>query len=256
GTADLLRLVTVTVSWTDRAGATDSVTLQTIVARADPADIGSVALPPPGNAPWRRTRDRSLDIPFEAAQLGGANRGRSTLGWTAGSALVFDDAAGTATALCSAPVADTTDLASTCIALQGLLLEGYIDGDLPAAPPALGFDRLQHVLAGTAPECVVLPAADQNSGASIGDRLRYRCLIQPGDHDADPATPRVWSGRLRFAGLAAGSTVCRYARAADTTVNAEHPETYTLVAQSLSQQNYAISASGSCPEGSVPQQAA
>ena len=255
GAGDLHRLVAVTVGWTDRAGTAESVTLHSVVSRTDPADIGSIALPPPAASLLRRTRERSLDIPFEAVPLGGANHGRSALPWNGGATLVFDDASGAVIARCAGPVDDATEL-SSCVALQGFLLEGYIGGDLPAAL-ALGFDRLQYTLAGAAPECMVWPAADQNSGAAIGTAtLRYRCLVQPGDHDADPTTPSVWSGRMRFAGLAAGSVACRYTSAADTTVNAEHPETYTLLATSLSQQNYVIAGTGTCPGDSVPHQGA
>jgi Tfp pilus assembly protein PilV len=239
---DAQRTIAIDVGWSDRAGVAQRVTLQTIVARSDPLDAGSLIVP--AAAAWRRTLERSGHVPFAATRLGGANRGKSTLTWSgpSGGHLVFDDASGAIVARCAAPVTDTTSIASSCAALDGYLLQGYIGGALPGSAPTLVFDQLQYLAASTVPECSLAPAIDQNSGAAIAGTLQYRCLLQPTDHDANAATPRVWSGRLRLAGLPQGSVSCRYA---------PQPETYTLVAAPLEQQNLVISASASCPAGSV-----
>jgi Tfp pilus assembly protein PilV len=254
GPADLLRLVSVSVNWTDRTDDTapNRVTLHSVIARSDPADSGSLALPPVGNKALRRTMERSLEIPFAATKLKGANRGRSVAAWNgaSGGFLVFDDASGAVVAQCGAAVDDGTDIASACTALEAYLLQGYIGGALPAGALTLQFDRAQFLAA--SPECVVGRAADQNSGAAIAGLAHYRCLIRPTDHDGNAATPGVWSGRVQLAGADAGSVVCRYTSAAGTSVNAEHPETYALVSESLSQQNFFIGSGGVCAAGSVP----
>jgi Tfp pilus assembly protein PilV len=256
GDGDLQRLVSVSVNWTDRTGDTalNTVTLQSIVSRSDPADIGSLAMPTVGNGQLRRTRDRSIQVPFEAIKLGGSNRGRSAARWSgsSGGYLVFDDVSGAVVAQCGAAVNDSTDVANSCSALDGYLLQGYVRGALPAGALLPVFDRLQFLAAATAPECIVEHAIDQNTGATITGVERYRCLMRPSDHDGNAATPRVWSGRLRLAGVDSGSVVCRYTSAAATVVNAEHPDTYALVNASLSQQNFFIGGSAGCAAGTVP----
>ena len=254
GPGDLQRLVSVRVSWTDRAGDTalNTVSLQTVISRSDPADSGSLAVPTLDKV--RRTRGRSSEIPFAAVKLGGPNRGRSVLPWGGGSGgyLIFDDASGTVVARCATAVNDDTDIATMCSGVDAYLLEGYIGGALLAGTLTPVFDRLQFLAAATTPECVVEPAVDQNTGATVPDRAHYRCLIRPGDHDGNAATPRVWSGRLRLAGAATGSVVCRYTSAADDSANADHPETYTLVTSSLNQQNFFIGGPDGCASGTVP----
>ena len=253
---DLHRLVTVSVNWTDRTGDTalNTVSVQSIVSRSDPADIGSLAMPTVGNGQLRRTRDRSAQVPFDAAKLVGTNKGRSVLPWSgsSGGYLVFDDVSGAIVAQCGAAVNDSTDIAGSCSALDGYLLQGYVRGALPAGALLPVFDRLQFLAAASAPECSVDHAVDQNTGAVIAGVERYRCLMRPSDHDANAATPRVWSGRMSFAGVDGGNVVCRYTSVAATVVNAEHPDTYTLVASSLSQQNFFIGAAGACATGTVP----
>ena len=247
GAGDLQRLVGVRVAWTDRAGEPQGIALHSVIARSDPLDSGSLALPAAGNTQLRRPRERSLEIPFAATRLLGTNRGRSTLAWNgaSGGHLVFDDLSGAVLARCAAAPTDTTDLASACIALDAYLLEGYIGGALPAGGLTPLFDRLEYLAA--APECVVAPALDARSGATLEGLAHYRCLLRPADHDGDAATPRVWSGRLRLAGASADNTVCRYT--GGTAGNADHPETYRLVTSSLSQQNFFIGSA--CPAGSV-----
>jgi Tfp pilus assembly protein PilV len=235
---DLRRLVAVDVAWSDRAGETAHVVLRSIVSRSDPLDGGSLAVPTTANSAMRRTHERSIHIPFDARQLGGANRGRSTLAWggASGGYLVFDDTSGAVAASCAAPVDDATSIATSCAMLAGYLLQGYIGGAPTGAALALVFDQSQYLSA--TPECSLQAATDQNNGATITGLLRYRCLMRPSDHDSNAATAPVWSGRLRIAGLPQGSVACRYQ---------PQPETYTLVAMSLEQQNYLIGAS--CPSG-------
>jgi type II secretory pathway pseudopilin PulG len=251
--ADLHRLVSVRVDWPEDAGdaGSTSVTLHTVIARADPADAGALALPNPGNDALRRAFHRHRDIPYEAGILRGANRKRSTLRWEGREpgTLVFDDVSGEVVALCALPPADDTDVATQCVAVAAYLLQGHIGGIAPGSLPTLAFDRLEYLRAGSSPDCIVTEATSRSGGA-IGGIQRYRCLIQPTDHDRDAATPRVWSGRLRLAGLPAGAHTCRYA-VAESALNVDHPETYTLVQGSLDHQNFLLIEAGECPGGTI-----
>jgi Tfp pilus assembly protein PilV len=253
--ADLQRRVRVTLTWTGRGGdiAPNTVSLTSVISRTDPADVGSLAVPTIGNSAVLRIGGRASTIPVTAIELGGANRGKSTQAWAgaSGGFLVFDNVSGAVTARCATRPGDSTDIAASCAGIAAYLLQGYIGGALPADPLNLVFDRLQYVDPTSTPECIVDNALAAQSGAVIAGLKRYRCLIRPTDHDADASTPRVWSGRSRLAGLASGSSTCRYTPRADTAVNAEHPETYTLVTGSLEHQNFLLIASGDCPSGTV-----
>ena len=253
--ADLQRMVRVTLTWMDRGSDTapNTVSLTSVISRTDPADVGSLAVPPIGNSGLLRIKGRATTIPVTAIPLGGSNSGKSTQAWdgASGGFLVFDNVSGAVVARCTAQPTDTTDIAATCVGVGAYLLQGYIGGALPANPLNLVFDRLQYVDPTSTPECIVDNALAAQNGAVIAGLKRYRCLIQPTDHDANVSTPRVWSGRSRLAGLASGAATCRYTPRADTAVNAEHPETYTLVTGSLEHQNFLLIVSGDCPSGTV-----
>ncbi len=66
---DAYKLVTVTVRWTGRDGVAERVRLSTTIARADPADLGTLAVGP-GAANVRQPRGRHIDIPFDAVTVG------------------------------------------------------------------------------------------------------------------------------------------------------------------------------------------
>jgi hypothetical protein len=185
--------------------------------------------------------------------LHGANAGRSVVRWTGARAgfLVFDDASGDVVAHCAAQPGDATDIDASCTALVGYLLQGFVVGVSAADSVGIVFDRLRYLQPMSAPECSVEPAFDE-AAREVAVARRYRCLIQPSDDDGDPATPRVWSGRSLVAGVRADAVVCRYTPNATTSVNAEHPETYTRVAMSLDHQNFALVPTGPCPAGTVP----
>jgi len=65
---DLQKWVRVAVSWQDRNGTTQSVNLQTVIARSDPVSIGMLVVPPIAmNA--RTPKNRNVDIPYPAIVL-------------------------------------------------------------------------------------------------------------------------------------------------------------------------------------------
>lgn len=251
GTADdPYRRVDVQVNWADRSGDTRQtfVRLGSLIARAEPADAGSLGLPQGDATAMLRPKGRALDIPIEAERLTGPNRGRSVLRWqgVSGGFLVFDDSSGTVIAQCATAPDDRTDIAATCNPLPALLLRGDLSGSWAAAVTGLSFTATQHLLA--IPDCHVADAVGHNDGRPIAGVRSYACLMRPGDHDTDAGTPRAWSGQSRIAPEPVGTqSVCRYTTAPSTTLNEEHPALYSLVTRSLHHQNFLLLDAGACP---------
>jgi len=253
GTAtDPYRVASVTVAWTDRANEAQTVNLASVISRSDPADVGGLTVPPIENGILRRPFRRSINIPVPAIQLGGRNAGKSTLQWQPGGWLVFSDAVGDVISKCTNQPDDDTIIEDVCTTITGYLLTGFVnDGgtsnntwDLAWTLTGADIDiaTRQHI---TAVECFVSAATDQNNGTPLNDFLFYACLIQPQNHDSNPATPPVWSGKLVFAPAPTGTQrVCRY----DGNLS-DANGVYQLVEQSLENQNYKLIASGSCGSG-------
>lgn len=252
--AQLARRLRVRVSWASRADdeAAQSVELLSLVARTDPQDVARLLLPAPQADPFRRALDRPAAVPLDARSLQGRHRGRSTLAWTGarGGHLVLHELDGSVIAHCALPPGDDTDLDAACTRWSAVLLEGYLSGALPAAWPQPAFDRMEHLRADPAGDCVLEPVFDRHAGQSLPGLLRYRCLMQAGDDDQDDSTPPVWSARLRWAGLPQGVWSCRYTGAGPTLD--PQTATYTRIGSTLTQQNYRLIEGGDCPAGSLP----
>jgi Tfp pilus assembly protein PilV len=122
--------VSVTVDWLDRGGATQQVTLASMIAAGDPVLAGVLSLSPRG-VQVRGTQARSIQIPLEARDLGD---GRSVFKPITGGmgAIVFDNRSGAVTEHCTGLAAASTtqslvssDL-SQCTHVNGMLLRGEI----------------------------------------------------------------------------------------------------------------------------------
>lgn len=249
--ADLWRHARVSVAWTDRANEVNTVVVDSVIARANPADVGALGVPPAGGYRPRRPLGRHIDIPLPAISIGG---GRSTLGF-GGQWLVFSDATGEVTALCATqPTFGQTDF-SGCTSLTGYLLAGFInDGNINGADnfawaiTGATFTATDHMAA--PPSCSVGPAVDPNNSNPLPDFLAYLCLVQPSDHDGNAATPRVWTGKPLLQPAPTGSQiVCRYNDNATDAFGV-----YQLASSSLDNQNYLVLGSGSCPGGTTQHQ--
>jgi hypothetical protein len=248
GAGDRFNRLAVTVRWHDRRGEPQSLTLASLVADADVAAGPGLALVAVQDS--ARVFSRHPSVPTDAVPLTGADTGRSAVPWAgpSGGALVLDNATGAIVAHCSAMPHGATG-AGECVQMQAYLLQGYIEGRALRSV-AMVFHALEHVAA--APECIVDDAVDPSTGRRLPQTRRYRCLIRPGDHDRQSATPPVWSGRVSLAGLDDDATVCRYEPADAAFDTGADAGTYTLVSRSLDHQNYAVVTNGACPRGSIP----
>jgi Tfp pilus assembly protein PilV len=242
--------VSVMVSWAERSGVPQQVTLNTLVAAGDPALAGALTLAPRGVA-VKGAAGRSADIPLAAKDLGDdSSVFKPVVGGVA--ALLFDNRTGQVSARCtvSNPALATRDLAATdlsaCTRLSGMLLSGQIRltsatppstaqandaplslevtvalaGGTSTIAPWCGSEAMKSVAitgaGGLRLEAVPLDALPASLGVSEwqdrGERfVAYHCVIVP------PAGTGQWSGRSTLvpAGWTIGTTagawrVCRF----------------------------------------------
>lgn len=271
----------VAVRWTDTAGQPRHATLDTVVARSDPALAASLTVP---RAAVRGAFGRSSAVPLHAVDLGDGRsalkpRETGTLVW------VFDNVTGELAAECTVAAALATprvtaaDL-SACDPATGVVLDGAVRFAAGIAPMPLDIElaltgagypalpvcasELRKTVAvatvgGSRMHDVPVDAQPALLGAAAwrdtGERfVAYHCLVTP--HAGR------WSGRSAVIpmgwtlGTAAGEhRVCRYSGDHDGSgavdSNAEHPETYTDVSGTLMHQNFlVIAGTDHCPSGS------
>lgn len=129
---------TLTVRWTDRAGGSQQVALDSIISRTSPTLSAALTLAP-GRDAVNGAFGRSARIPLEAKDLGNGSSALKPVG-SGAAAIVFSNATGQITASCSGVDAgiSTQQLAlsnlGTCSAVGGLLLSGQVRFS-NAAPP-------------------------------------------------------------------------------------------------------------------------
>lgn len=249
---DTTQDATIDVRWTDRAGP-QSLVLRSAVTPADPAEAGWLLA---GTGPFEAARPlhRSPHLPLGALPVG--NTGRSKLRWPGERPawLLFDDASGALIAECAVePNPDNTTrrtLDDACVQETGLMLQGYIDGDVPTVLPHLRFTAPKAWA--REPDCILQPAPDaRHAGGALDSHLHYSCRMHPIDHDGDARTPRHWSARVSLGGVGE-LRVCRYTADPSRTDPAAHPEVYREVTIALSQQNFHLAREG-CPAGTAVQ---
>ena len=273
-TIDTGRSVVVTVAWTDRAGAAQQVQLFSHVSATSPVLNGALLFPLIDGTILRQPKNRNIDIPIPAIAISNTNKSYIRWSGTSGGYLVFNNDSGDVVQKCTVePTASTVSTVSTvitasttsslttgvCTTFDGYLLTGYITANNTtnltlATKIVVPFSNAQHIT-GT-PECSVGPASDQADGSVIANTNYYVCLIKPSNHDSNPNTALVWTGRVDVAGSAVGNLIgtktCRFTTNAATTNNNLHPAIYSLVDRSLDNQNFYItSIAGSCATGSV-----
>lgn len=245
--ADAARAAQVRVSWADRAGVVQTLTMSTVIARTDPKDVAFLLSPMPRNASLRRPFDRSLDIPVRAISLG---NGSSSYQLSPTFAVIFNDASGNVVQLCNPGVANATAaqiLASACVTTTGHIISGYVSRTANGLnwPTGMNFASIVRTEPGAQPmRCDISPAVDLTNGATLGSMF-YLCVVPL----AAPASgePR-WSGTWRLGGIPTTSNliVCRYQyTAANATANDRNVQPYVNVQKTLDQQNYLLATTNS-----------
>ena len=241
--ADPMRNVQVLVSWTDRGGNAQSLNYSSAISRSDPADGGSLGFPLPGNTTLKRPKNRNLNIPVPAIDIG---NGKSAVQLQPNFAIIFSNESGYVVQTC-ARLVTSMDSVSDCSASNAYILAGYISGDIPTG---LNVNTAQTTgAAGTV--CTLGDAVNQNNGRAIGQFKYYLCVINV----ASAGAP--WSGTLRLGGTGLNLRatddedylVCRfqYPTASGVGANSRNVQPYVSVAESLDSQNFVISTAGSCP---------
>jgi Tfp pilus assembly protein PilV len=257
----------VNVSWTDHAGTTQQVVLNSVIAGSNPAYSGALGVAP-SRAPVKGAYARSARIPLTAKDLGNGSSALKPVS-SGGVALVFNNLSGEVTARCAGinPGAATKDLSAadltSCDATMGYLLSGSVRFSSTAPPNAGQASEAPLPLAvalsvtggnyDNPPWCASEPIQ-----TDAGDRfVAYHCVVYP------PSNAAQWSGRADLVptGWTIGTgpnerRVCRYSADLDGSgavdTNVEHPASYTRVTGTLVNQNFlVIAGTENCPLGSA-----
>jgi Tfp pilus assembly protein PilV len=246
--ADTMRTLRVDVTWADRSSEAQTISMSTVIARTDPADVGVLGFPLPANTTLKRPKNRNLNIPVPASDLGNGESAFRLPGTNF--AVVFSNESGYVVKQCSLASGVTTitlaDLRD-CSDATAYILAGYISlNSLSSFPSGLSINttRLSGLSGST---CSLSNAVDQTTGTVIAGYRYYLCVVSM------PASGAAWSGSVRLAAPALNSgsnyRVCRfqYPAAAGISANQRNVQPYDSVAESLDSQNYLITDASSCP---------
>lgn len=237
--ADPLRRVSVNVAWTDRAGDGQNVTLNSVISKTDPSDVGLLGFPLPQNTTLKRPKNRNLNIPVPALDLGG---GKSVYQLANNFAVVFSNDSGYVVMRCNFVVTSAAQL-SSCSEYSAYILAGYVSLDGTPFPSGLNLNT-SGLTGSTDVTCTIGNAVNQNDGSTISGYKYYLCVV---------ALPSggSWSGTVRLTGMSSGTNllVCRFQYAAQPGIsaNARNVQPYSSVTESLDNQNYIISDASNCP---------
>jgi hypothetical protein len=270
GTYPVYKAVRMVVSWTSRANATETVTMDSIVAMYDLAAGGQVVVPPAGT-PTRKPRNRDVNIPWPAVKLGDGTSAFHPPGSSSGYAIVFDDATGVVSATCTnatLPTSDNTSGTPTdtsgwgCTDFNGFIFSGYI-GHPGSSPPInfhISFSPAANTSVGGTASLIQCfdDIGTSGTGAEVYPGfVSYICLINTASSNDAYSGTTTFSGQT-FAsppvavtwGTTSGSYfICRYTPAGGVA----YP--YVDVKKSLLNQNYLLKAGAngnpSCPTGTV-----
>lgn len=254
-TTPTMKTATVDVGWTDSRGAAQTSTLHTIIAGAEPSMSSGLTVPPVGT-PIKRPKNRDLNVPVPAVDLGNGTSWFTPPGAASTVRIVFDNTTGVITKRCTGASSDPATWA--CTNLTAYLVSGFISVDnrssLTLTSP---IDVTLTMTEGTLDSCYDDSALGTKTYAN---RITYTCIVVGNDHDSDSTTPSRWSGRSTLGGFTAGLTsalnrVCRYSYDYDGSGNIdnyEHPNNYSGVTHSLENQNFIVmKGNDSCPGSGI-----
>lgn len=240
---DPMRSVTLTLNWIDRAGDPQTVVMNSVISRTDPVNVGALGFPLPENTTLKRPKNRNLNIPVPAKDLG---NGKSVYQFSKDFAVVFSNDSGYVVQRCGHVVDSAADLETDCTTFDAYILAGYISRTMSSFPSALGISAagLTGLDSSRSIACSIGDATDQNTGSTIDGYKYYLCIL--------PVLPKgKWSGSVRLAGMATGTNhlVCRFEQPPSSggTPNVRNVQPYVDVGESLDSQNYVITGGGSCP---------
>jgi Tfp pilus assembly protein PilV len=264
--------VRLNISWQDRS-TEDNETLnlqwQTSLAAVEPKLIAAAFVPPDFGISQRRAQDRHPAVPLGAKTLSPQRSVFKPV--PSGSvALVFNSMTGMVTGLCDGLAAVSTkditeaDVAACAnsYAAGAYLLSGHVRFSLAAVPdPASPNDTVLPVGLAVDLTSSVHPAppvcySDSSLNLLAGmQAVDYYCVIPPRAPTAGDGA-LYWSGKSRLTGLslaAGGYRVCRYSddyNGDGKINNAEHPQDYLKLAESLARQNFlVVKFEAGCPAG-------
>lgn len=281
---DPMRGLTVNMAWTDRAGEPQTVSISSVLSKTDPADSGYLGFPLPLNTNLKRPKNRNLDIPIPAIDLG---NGESTVKFgTEGKYVVFGNISGDVVKICTPTLTGTPTNAdiiaaltsansgtSNCIQITGYIIAGYVGRDSSvsnvdwnALESGLGIDYTGITRNAAGAEnitCQFGNATNQNTGATIPDFKYYLCVVPLAAPTPAPSTngPYNWSGTIRIAGPSAWNIsankyyVCRYQYTTTnslTDANPRNVQPYVEVNKSIDQQNYLIATTANATSATSP----
>lgn len=254
--SDTMRTVQVTVSWVDRSGESQSVILNSVIAKMELAMTGGLGFTPPlgGATQIKMPKNRHLNIPFPARDLGD---GRSAYNDPSGYySIIFNNEHGSVVKECFETITSGTqaDTSSNCHTRTGYVVAGYVS----RASKSIGWPSkvLVQTLANETrldANCRIGSAINQNTlGTEIIDYRYYICVV-PVAAEGDS-----WSGWVRLAGLAGTNTlVCRHQyKSLAVTAGERNEQPYEDVELSLDNQNYRIVATDACPSLALAEHAA
>lgn len=248
---DSYRPIQVDVTWADRASTTGAVTMNTVtlnsvIAKVDPALAGALNFPLPGNGTIKRPFNRNLNIPVKSLDLGG---GQSAYQLANNFAVVFNNATGYVVMKCTFTIVSASQL-SQCPNYNAYIVAGYVSiggKKPPATIPATGLNLSQTTgtVSRGSTECIYGPAKDQNTGQPIPGYNYYLCVMTVNGANG------TWAGTIQLTGMSSGSPpylVCRYQYPASTGAdnNMRNVQPYVAVNESLDQQNYVITGDANC----------
>lgn len=280
-----LKSIRATVSWTDRTGQVQSVTLNSIIAAADPALSGIVTMAPGGGSPGLPPLGRSPAIPVESKDLGNGKSGFKPPGAGDTVVWVFDNLTGTIVGVCNTVTTGQDQLTAADVSAcsnnsNGLPLSGYVrfatgltqpdafDAEFPPST-ARNLDVVLTLSSSghASPNHICYTNAPTTSPTSRRS-VRYYCAIffNAGVVPVwsgistltpraflDPASDVAWALADDAADARASRyRVCRYTPATSDTQlipNQWHPRTYTNVTavQTLTNQNFLVIRAGDDP---------
>jgi len=248
----------VNVQWTDRRDVAQVATLSTVISGSDPSAALALSIPPSGT-PIRRPKNRDLNVPVPAIDLGNGTSAFTPPGAASTLKLVFNNSNGLLTKRCNGSGSDPT--AWTCTNIDGYLITGYISIHNQAnATLSSPIDLVFTITEGTFDACY----DDSAQSKTYSGFITYTCVILGHDHDGNAGTRSRWSGRSDLVGITIGTNnssnkVCRYSYDYDLNgsfSSAEHPAFYSQVTESLENQNFIVmKGTANCPTGASSVQA-